>query len=149
MTDTKLIKYLIHYRDEILAGQVSALEKLNHTDPAKIGLSLSALTERAELTFDYAILYIQNRDRSVIEQFLEKFRLHSARYSLDITNSRLELTDEVVKELSILTEVLQQVLGRTLGAEHRVIKKVQIRLESMILLVHFETSKPSAKSLHH
>lgn len=134
------------YRNQILAGQVEALEKLNLTDPAKSSLSLAALTERAELTFNYALSYIQERDRGVIEQFLEKVRLHAARYSLDITNSRLELTDEVVKELSILAEVLQQVLSRTLGRDHRLLKKVQVRLESMILLVQFETSKPSIKS---
>ncbi|MEI6044961.1 MAG: hypothetical protein WCS37_11470 [Chloroflexota bacterium] len=146
MTDTALIKHLMSYRNQILAGQVEALEKLNLTDPAKSSLSLAALTERAELTFNYALSYIQERDRGVIEQFLEKVRLHAARYSLDITNSRLELTDEVVKELSILAEVLQQVLSRTLGRDHRLLKKVQVRLESMILLVQFETSKPSIKS---
>ncbi len=128
MPDAALIKQLRTHEKEIIAAHLAG----------KPGND-EAGTERAEIILGGLVAYLQNRDRREVARMMENIQRHFSRYSPVIATSRLELTGLVVGELNNLEQVLVKVLSRDLGPQHRLLKKLQIRLQSLILLIQLVT----------
>ncbi|MEI7555926.1 hypothetical protein [Candidatus Chlorohelix sp.] len=130
MPDAALIKQLQNYREEIISKQVEVL--LNQRQKIE---SETVLSERAEITLSGVLAYIQNRDRKEVARLIDSIRCHFSTYNSDLANSSFEFTAQVLIELTSLSEILKQIMTRELSAKHRMVKKLEVRMESVILLV--------------
>jgi len=135
MPDAALIKQLQIHREEIISKQVDAL--LNQRQKIE---SEAVLTERAEITLSGVMAYIQNRDRKEVARLLDAIQRHFSTYNPEIATSSFEFTSQVLIELTNLSDILKQIMTRELSAKHRLVKKLEVRMESVILLVQLISS---------
>ncbi|NWJ44403.1 MAG: hypothetical protein HXX08_00850 [Chloroflexi bacterium] len=130
MPDVSLIRQLQNHREEIISKQVEALLKQRQKIESE-----TALSERAEIALSGVLAYIQNRDRKEVARLIDSIRRHFSSYNSELATSSFEFTAQVIIELTNLSEILKQIMTRELSPKHRMVKKLEVRMDSLILLV--------------